>query len=126
MPSDTDIANQALIMLGSAPINSLNDSSNQGISVKTLYYAARDGLLREIPWNFARKQVALSQLAAVPINLDILPNVSGPGNIVYTGAFALPLDFLRMYRFSPQTAHWRLISVPLNPSQPGSRLAVIT
>ena len=113
-------------MLGSAPINSLDDASNQGVSVKTLYYAARDGLLREIPWNFARVQVALAQLAAIPINLNLLPNVSGPGNIVYTGAFALPLDFLRMYRFAPQTAHWRLISIPLNPPQIGNRLAVIT
>jgi hypothetical protein len=124
--SDTDIANQALIMIGSAPINSLNDSTNQGISVKTLYFAARDGLLREIPWNFARKQVALNQLAAVPVNLNILPNANGPGNTVYTGAFALPGDFLRMYRFSPQSAHWRLISVNLNPPNGGFGLAVIT
>lgn len=124
--SDTDIANQALILLGAQPINSLNDSSNQGVSVKTLYFAARDGLLRDIPWSFARKQVALSQLQAIPVNLDILPNVNGAGNIVYTGAYALPNDFLRMYRFSPQTAHWRLISVPLNPPNVGSRLALIT
>lgn len=128
--TETDIANQALIMIGSTPINSLNDASNQGIACKTLYYPARDGLLREIPWNFARKQVALNQLATVPVNLNLLPNTVGPGNIVWTGAFALPLDFLRMYRFSPQNAHWRLISFPLavdpqgNPT--GFGLAVIT
>lgn len=121
--SVTDIANQALIMLGCAPIQSLNTSNNQGVTLSTLYDSARKGLLREIPWSFARKQVALNQLAAVPINLNLLPNTTGPGNIVWTGAYGLPNDFLRMYRFSPQNTHWRLISIVNNNV---TQLCVIT
>src|SRR6266700_7296426 len=121
--SETDIVNQALLMLGCSPIQSLNTSNNQGVSATVFYYSSRDALLREIPWSFARKQVALNQLAAVPVTLDLLPNTTGPGNIVWTGAFGLPNDFLRMYRFSPQNAHWRLISIVNNNV---TQLCVIT
>lgn len=124
MPSETDIANQALIMVGAQPINSLNDTSNQALSCKVLYYPARDGLLREIPWNFARTQVALNQLANVPLNLDLLPNNHGPGYIQYTGAFAVPKDFLRLYRFSPEDTHWRIVSFNVGSGE--NQLAILT
>lgn len=110
MPSETDICNNALIILGAQPINSLNDSSDRALACNVVYATARDALLRKFPWNFARKQAALNQLAPVPLSMELMPNSHGPGAIIYTGAFACPNDFLRMYRWAPEFTHWRVMA----------------
>jgi len=48
-------------------------------------------------------------LTSVPINLDIIPVGNGPGVIVYNFAYQLPNNCLRVYRFSPKDANWRIL-----------------
>lgn len=123
MSSVADIANNALVMLGQRPIQSLDDNSDRALSIKTIYATNRDSLLRKFPWNFARKQLALNQLAIPPVNLDFQTNSHGPGNVVFSVAFAAPTDMLRLYRWAPEYTHWRLVSgTPFN----FNGLAIIT
>lgn len=99
----------ALTMLGADIISSIDESSNNARTLKVLYTPARDALLREIPWNFARRQVPLNALEEAPITLELLPNNHGPGVIVYTLALQAPDDFLRLLRWAPEDSHWRVI-----------------
>lgn len=110
MTSEIDIVNSSLVMLGQRPITSLSDGSDTSLAAASVYSSARDGLLREFPWNFARNQLALNQLATAPIALELLPNNHGPGRIIYTIAFAAPSDILRLFRWAPEYTHWRLVN----------------
>lgn len=108
--NDVDIVNAALAMTGAQLITSFNEDDDNARSASALYTKNRNMLLRKIPWNFARAFIALSQLAALPLNLDIIsPADRGTGSVTYTGAFQLPNDCLRVYRFSPKDANWRLV-----------------
>lgn len=110
MLSPTDICNAALVKLGASTITSLDDPSDRARSAKATYFINRDSLLRQFPWNFARKQMALNTLATAPVVMDMIPNSDGPGSILYTLAFAAPTDMVRLFRWSPQYTHWRLVS----------------
>jgi len=108
--SDVDIVNAALVNVGSMPIGAMSDDSDSARAASILYLKNRNMLFRKIPWNFARKWVNLAQLPAAPLLLDIIsPPDRGSGNVVYTGAFQLPIDCLRVYRFSPKDSNWRII-----------------
>lgn len=106
---DVDIVNMALLRLGQNPINAFGAVSGAATIVKGTYNHERDALLRRIPWSFARKWVPITQLSVAPPNLEVTQNADSHGAINFTAAYALPNDFLRMYRFSPYDAHWRLI-----------------
>ena len=63
MPSETEIASNALTKLGAQPITDINDPSQQrAVLCKAYYYNTRDAVLRAYPWNCAidRKALALS------------------------------------------------------------------
>jgi hypothetical protein len=109
MITETDIVNMALVSIGQTPVNSMNDTSAAALAAKSVYYISRDALLRESRWRFALKWVALNQLATAPLNLDLLPNNHGPGSILYSGAYQLPNDCIRVARVSPRQAHWRIV-----------------
>ncbi len=83
MPSEVDIVNDALVMLGERPIVSLNDSSDVALTMKTLYPSSRDAVLREHSWRFALWRTQLTQL-------------SGSPPFGYKWAFQLPNDYLAL------------------------------
>ncbi len=107
--TETDIINMALVSIGQTPVNSMNDTSAAALAAKSVYFIARDALLRESRWAFALTWRALNELASAPLNLDILPNNHGPGVIAFAAAYQLPNDCIRVSRFSPQEAHWRIV-----------------
>jgi len=80
----TDIAlcSRALIRLGAQPITSFTDGSAESEICGALYDQSRDALLSAYGWNFATKQMTLTQLTE-----------DGSGDL--KNVFALPNDFLR-------------------------------
>lgn len=107
--NDLDIANNVLGGLGQTLLTSFNQNTTTGLLLWQQYEGSRDALLRQIPWSFARKWVNLAQLADAPLSLDIMPNTAAPGVVTFTSAYRLPLDFLRLFRFSPRESHWRIV-----------------
>lgn len=108
--SDLDIVNMALLKLGQEQIASFSDSTSSGRSASALYFQNRDMLLRKIPWSFAKVWVELNQLTAAPLALDLIsPGNRGVGRVIFTSAFQLPRDCIRVHRFSPKDANWRVI-----------------
>lgn len=88
MSSAVDIANQALLMLGSLPIISFDDETVEASACKTLYPTAKKQILRSYPWRCATKYSRLAKLAEVPID----PN--------WKYAFAIPDDSLRILKIT--------------------------
>ena len=65
MPSETDIANVALRLVGGTRITSLTQATPNANAVNDIYSQIRDDML-EYPWNFATQRVALAQLSTPP------------------------------------------------------------
>lgn len=61
--SDVDIANKALMLFGSAPVQNFDDATRVGRVVKGRYYDVIDGLLSEYPWSFTKQTMALAALS---------------------------------------------------------------
>ena len=61
--SNVEICNMALSRVGSYRISSIDDASVEGRSCKLHYEQARDSVLRDHDWGFARKRLPLSTLA---------------------------------------------------------------
>lgn len=105
--TDLNIVNTALLRMGQAPIEAFGQFIGTAQITQAAYNTSRDGLLRLQPWNFARAWSPLTLLDAVPVNLDIIPEAAAPGIVVFTYAYKLPVDCLRVYRFAPKDMHWR-------------------
>lgn len=66
--SDTEIANLALYRAGSKKrITSLDDQSSDAKLVNSIYHFKLDLLLRQYPWNFSERAVALAELTTDPM-----------------------------------------------------------
>lgn len=64
--SDIQVCNIALLRVGQRQaISSLNDTSDEAIACNALYSEARDRLLAEYGWKFAKSRAALAELATV-------------------------------------------------------------
>lgn len=85
MTTAVSICSNALMMLGKAPIASLEDESDRATYCANLYPQLRDSMLREHFWNCAIKRVLLSPLSTTPA-------------FDYQYQFQLPTDFLRLYQ----------------------------
>lgn len=108
--SDTSIVNQALVRLGLTPIADLNsDTTPTGQAAGLLYYDMRDTLLRKLRWQFARKFTTLAMLPTAPLNLSLGPDPDYVGQVIYTVAYQLPQDYLRLSTVSPYDCHWRIV-----------------
>lgn len=83
MATDVSISSNALLMLGSQPINAMDEVSDGAKLASNLYAQVRDQLLRDHTWNCAKKRVALAPDAATP-------------EFDYSYKFALPSDWLRV------------------------------
>jgi hypothetical protein len=82
--SNVSIANRALTYLAATRITDLEQDSEVARKVNAIYEDTRDALLSEHPWNFAKKQRALSLL-------DETPTVE-----TWAYVFQLPSDCLRV------------------------------
>ena len=76
------IANRAITFLGGTTITSLDADTDEGRAIKRIYEQTRDQVLRDHPWNFAIKRVALPANTVAPV-------------FEYTNAFNVPADWLR-------------------------------
>lgn len=85
MTTAVSICSNALMMLGKAPIASLEDENDRAKYCANLYPLLRDAMLRKHLWNCAIKRVLLSPEAGAPA-------------FDYTNQFQLPSDFLRLYQ----------------------------
>jgi hypothetical protein len=83
--TELEICNAALSRLGAPAITSFSDQDKRSQSCALVYPRTRDHLLRSHPWKFALKRVALT------------PHVSVPA-FGYSAQFALPADYLRIFR----------------------------
>ena len=80
MPSETDIANVALRLVGGTRITSFTQATPNANAVNDIFSEIRDTLL-EFPWNFATQRVQLAQLTTAP-------------SFGFDYAYALPADWL--------------------------------
>lgn len=83
----TQIANAALRRLGVEKISSIDDDNKRATLLKDLYPLVRNELLESGFWNFSMKRIQLSKLGDSP-------------DFGWSNAFALPSDYIRMYRIS--------------------------
>ena len=70
MANQIQICNLALAHLGASSISSITEASREAQVCKLHYDLARDSVLREHPWNFATKRLALALLAVTPVGFD--------------------------------------------------------
>ena len=85
--SKLSIISSALVLIGDAPINSIDDAGAGATAAATLYDSSLENLLTMHRWRFAIKQGGLSRLAAEPIN-------------DYKYQFQLPTDFMYLEKAS--------------------------
>ena len=81
--SPTDIANQALGMVGNQPITSIDDASVAANLCARFFPRLRDELLRNHPWKFAMRRASLPASDVAPVWSTMK-------------AFPLPADCLRL------------------------------
>lgn len=70
MASVVDICNFALDALGKGTIAALDSSTEASRSLLLKYEPTRDAVLRDYPWQFAKKQVALSLQTSTVVGWD--------------------------------------------------------
>ena len=90
MPTDIEIASNALILIGDEPISSFSDSGSGATAAANLYPSTYLAVLAEFPWSFARKNAQLSLLAQAP---DPLTN--------FSFAYQLPADMIHLWEIAP-------------------------
>lgn len=56
MPTDTDLANAAIVQLRGTPLSSLEADRDDARAVKAIFVIERDALLRELDWGFASER----------------------------------------------------------------------
>ena len=80
MPSETDVANVALRLVGGTRITSFTQATPNANAINDIYSEIRDTLL-EYPWNFATQRVELARLTTAP-------------SFRFDYAYALPADWI--------------------------------
>ena len=87
MPTDVDIASNALLLIGDEPISSLTTGTGAGFEVAAaIYPETYKQVLSEHPWSFALKEQVLSQLTQTPDD-----------RTGYTYAYQIPTDLIRLW-----------------------------
>ena len=68
MPSETEIASNALTKLGASPITDIDDPyAQRAVLCKSYYKNTRDAVLRAYPWNCAIERMALALSLDTPV-----------------------------------------------------------
>lgn len=114
MPSAIDLCNRALGKIaGRVSINSFSDASPAAFACSLNYDPIRQALLRMAPWNFARRQVQLTQVGTA-----IAGNVPFP----WMFSYLYPQDCLKFRYMLEIPWGWPFPSGPTTPPQTGSPL----
>lgn len=127
MGSPVDICNQALLAIGAqAQISSINpsDGSTEANACSMIYPTQINALHRAAHWNFARAQIALTQLKAYEINGTLSSN---PPPTPWRYEYAYPSDCLQLrYLFiTPPQANQTSTTVGISGWQkPGPQMFI--
>jgi hypothetical protein len=125
MTSEVDVANRALALVGTrSQIASLDENSNEARSVKLVFHAQRDELLRMAPWNCATNFTPLALLAAAPGTPE---NPTAGADVWMKGVppppwsyeYAYPNDCLRPIYVVPQFTTGFTSGVPITTAVTG-------
>jgi len=92
MASDIDIASNALVRIGAAPISSFTEGGASGQAAANLYEPTVRALLTEHRWRFATGKRQLARLVAAPLN-------------EFQYAYQLPSDMLLLFRTYPTSTY---------------------
>lgn len=84
MPSETDIANIAMQLIGEQPITSLDEDSERARLAKSYFRGAVDRVLGAYPWVWAKKRSLLAESSEAPA-------------FGYSYQYLLPADCLRIW-----------------------------
>lgn len=94
--TEVGICNNALVYVGAALINSLDDQEKRAVLCKEQYPKRRDLLLRSHPWNFASRRIALTLTGNTPA-------------FEFTSEYNLPADYLRVLSTNqPNEVKWAI------------------
>jgi len=97
--SQTSIINKALVLVGAAPVVSINDGTANANVLSNVYEIALQSVLSECKWNFATKRANLSLIAS---------GSTGYPNFLYMGekfVYQLPSDVIRIFAVNPSNAY---------------------
>jgi hypothetical protein len=86
MPTDIDIASNALLLIGDEPISSFTEPGAGPEVAAAIYPEDYKQVLSEHPWSFALKEQVLSQLSQTP------DDKTG-----FSFAYQLPTDLIRLW-----------------------------
>lgn len=106
MPTDIDIASNALILIGDDPISSFSDPGAGAEAAANIYPGTYEAVLSTHPWSFALKEQQLSRLSQEP---DSKTN--------YKYAFQLPADMIRLWEIMPHS-NYELVGLLLYSNEP--------
>lgn len=90
--SKIQLASNALILLGDAPISSFNDPGAGAKAISNLYESAYLSILSSHRWNFATKKLQLARLSENPLN-------------EYSYQFQLPTDMVMLITTTPSSTY---------------------
>jgi len=93
--SETNIANQALLLLGANTITDIDGTQPNAVVMELFFDDARDALLRKYIWKFAIKRVQITENVTAPV-------------FGRARAFDLPADYLAPLPPYPEDDHMRL------------------
>ncbi len=96
MPSETDLLNDALGLIGASRITAIDDGTVNANHCQTFYPTLRDGLLAMVDWTFIKTRVELAQ--------DAIPPVTQ-----FAFAYTLPADCLKVIGYAganPTATTW--------------------
>lgn len=98
MAADVDLANQALVHVGDAPITALDDASLRARVVNLSFWDVADDLMAEHPWNFNK------------FRSEVLATDFDTPNFEYAYRYALPTDpwALRVLRPDDDDRLWKV------------------
>lgn len=82
------IVNTALLQLGSSTITSFEDGTNEALVMLAHYDRARQGMLRDNPWNFSMKRALLAEVT----DANLPPSSASD----FAHVFELPSDFISL------------------------------
>lgn len=90
MPTDIDIASNALLLIGDNPISSFTEPGAGAEVAANIYAETYNFVLSEHPWTFALKEQLLNKLSQSPNSLTS-----------YNYAYKTPNDMIRLWAIFP-------------------------
>jgi len=111
--SEIDICNRALIAVHGPTITSLSQGTEEADKCSVLYPQIRDEVQREHFWNFAIKQATLNQLTGTPL-------------FDFTYKYALPADYVRIYRLENSRQRYKIKSGELHTNSGAVKIEYVS